>query len=206
MKKTLALVITASLLLIGLAILTGCGSVDYSDHQLVGMWTGDAFRTFRPDGTGYTMHAYGTINFTWRIGDNNALTIRNRERHQDFERREEWRYSISSDLLTLTNSQNNTTIRGFRFTEEPLQSHAILGTWLWSNNNVWTYHFREDGTGTRGYHDNITEFFWRISDNVLHIHDPNAMLEVTNELWAVTIDRHSLVMQLGSTTYTYTRR
>lgn len=85
----------------------------------------------------------------------------------------------------------------------------LVGTWMWNNDTRWVYVLNDDGTGTRGYYDEIYPIRWNVSGNTLRIIRQGDIPrgEITNERWTFTLtgDQLNLNSQQADFEYQYTR-
>ena len=80
--------------------------------------------------------------------------------------------------------------------------HELVGTWIWNDNDAWTYTFNSDGTGIRGDGSSVhpvTEFEWSIyeedgNEGELHLTCPIAMFGVDIERWDFSVNNDVLIL------------
>ncbi|MCL2225760.1 MAG: DUF5640 domain-containing protein [Defluviitaleaceae bacterium] len=60
----------------------------------------------------------------------------------------------------------------------------LIGEWLWAEDGAYTYVFNYDGTGERGFPENMAEFTWSTNRSRLNIsHETTARNEIRDEVW-----------------------
>ena len=79
--------------------------------------------------------------------------------------------------------------------------NSLVGTWVWTVNEEFTYVFNADGTGTRGRGDALDNFTWEIGEEdeqhlrMIMISGPTFESEYrNNESWTFVINRNYLTI------------
>ena len=88
--------------------------------------------------------------------------------------------------------------------EQPDSSHPLVGTWSWNLDSGFVYNFYGDGTGTRGFDDEIESFTWETSGDHLVIRLP-----FMDESWTFSINGIMLTIdsrQVAGMAWRYIRR
>ena len=138
----------------------------------------------------------------------------------------EFTYSIDGDVLTITDSANDSwswqrrnitavnnnggdNSNNDSVTVE-ISDIDIIGSWVWVRNSEFVYTFNDDNTGSRGGAGiPLEEFEWSIVDGNLYLEfDSIAMFNINSERWSVTItnDVLTLVSLQGGGTFSYIRQ
>lgn len=198
----------AAITLLILALLTACGiaTQDVSEHVLVGTWNWDDNAlwqyTFNEDGTGVRGFLDERETFNWSIPNDGHVRM-NMGRGSS----ENWDYILDGDMLTLDSRQvPGLTYHYVREGATLPINPALVESWGWEDSALYEYVFNEDGTGRRGFPDEIETFTWTTPE-AGHIRMDIA--GGTREHWNYTIagDRLTLTSrQVEGLTFTYIRQ
>ena len=125
-------------------------------------------------------------------------------------------YSIEGDILTITDSSGDdwAFARGVTFDVDvddyvAISDNDLIGDWEWDIDGNFIYLFNADGTGHRGYSNELEEFEWTIVNGNLYLEfDFIAMFEVEFERWSMTIEGDVLTLASlqGGGTFSYIRQ
>jgi len=91
------------------------------------------------------------------------------------------------------------------------RGYDLIGTWAWDDDSNFTYIFSADGTGMRGFPENMETFTWSTAaDGELEIHvdGPIGMFGLVEEQWSYTVSGDALTVtsrQAVNMSYRYTR-
>ncbi|MCL2546891.1 MAG: hypothetical protein FWE06_06820 [Oscillospiraceae bacterium] len=200
--KGLAFVFALLLLISSIAacgLLPGGGSNE-QDEALVGQWSWDTqvswLYTFNADGTG-TRGSAELETFTWHTRGGNRLVLNHGAGLQDTE----WNYTIDGDSLNLT--RRGGQLESFDYYRVG-QSESLHGVWLWDTSHAYRVEFNADGTGARGFPDEIESFDWFTAGDSLAVDTGSG----PHEHWRFVIDSDLLTIdsrQLAGLTYSYIR-
>jgi len=187
-------------------------AVDYRGHELIGAWgwsqTPIRRYHFNEDGTGRITYEGGR-DFIWRIFDDGNLLIA-------FEEDILWTQEGSS--IRIINGPNsriipyaingyhldlNTTEGRIEINGEPIvrslgdyiriewPSH-LQGTWAWEMDNSWVTVMYGDGTGHRGFPDDILHFRWAVETETRNLRKVRENYQ--REQWSYEFDGDVLVL------------
>ena len=183
-----------------------------SDMALVGAWAWDEdysyIYEFFADGTARRGFYPNLMEFTWFAdAADRHLTMNFGGWH------ESWTYIIRGDVITLDNRIYDEIYHYIRWEGDFIESefhdvdftgHPLIGTWAWDNNADFVYVFETDGTGTRGFSNQILQFYWYAYDDHL-LMDVGAMVES----WTFVISDNVLTIdsnQQAGLTWSYIRQ
>jgi len=110
---------------------------------------------------------------------------------------ESWHYNITDGNLRLENVHDD---RVFYYINS---TAALLGTWHWEEDHEWIYVFKDDATGIRDQHGDVTTFDWEIAGTELRL-----TTTVMTELWTFELDEdmlHLQSLQASGLAYSYIR-
>jgi len=154
------------------AVLSACSALSPSrEHpsELIGSWmvdTPDPYEfTFNSDGTGYRGFIPNPYPIEWWT-EGNSLRI-DMARYaaaapywdDDYIILENWSFTRDGDNLTLSSRMNLTSRQTAEETDDVYliampprgMASALVGSWLWDEDDVYIYIFNPDGAGARGY-------------------------------------------------------
>ena len=204
MKKFIALVFLV-------VTLAGCAA-EY-DEALVGEWnwSADGAYTylFNYDGTGERGFPETRDPFTWSTRGTRLNIIRESPMRGEISD-EIWEFEIYEYNLVIVNANhpplNETHIY---FPAVAGNNPALVGEWAWDGGEAFTYVFRANGTGTRGFSDEDDGFRWTADEGRLNIiRDSAGRGEIRGELWSFEIDGDTLTitnLQLEDASFSYIR-
>jgi len=157
------------------------------------------------DGTGTRGTAGDMESITWST-TGNRLDIRSRQQAWGVEW-ERWTFTVTDYSLNLNSQQATGLSLDYRLDSGGQQSVDLVGTWRWDDYGGYIYVFDADGTGTRGFIDDMETFTWSTSDDTLYVNRDQAPLsEIRNERWTFTIANYALTLnsqQERNLVYTY---
>jgi len=211
MKKLVITVSAITILFAAMLSLTGCDSQGINP-DLVGTWVMDndlgITMTLNESGGGRRGGVPGEA-FDWTASDR-ELRINRRNAPSREIQNERWNFTLEGDVLRIESRQQTGLVRyhirdGSVGEVEP----AVVGTWTWDDNLFWEYIFNADGTGTRGFYDDITNFDWGVVDGIIRMRLRGVPVGyINNEHWNFTINGDSLRLESRHNTnrvFSYTR-
>ena len=152
-------------------------TVCFEGHELIGVWgrNGQPMRQyhFNEDGTGYATYDSGR-EFVWRIVDDDYLLIAFGDdmvwtQAHSHTRINEIRITMSDSRVMPLVIDGNTLemqvprryprvdVESYMRVEWPLH---LRGSWTWEGDSSWVTTMNSDGTGSRGFPDDILNFRW----------------------------------------------
>ena len=163
------------------------------DQNLIGNWVilDDYMvgKTVNADGTGYLIYFLGEpgdeMTFNWFSSDG-LLIHQFGPLQQDM-----WTYTLSGDVLNLTNKQITGYTQEFRrgsFEQNPM----LLGKWALDYDEEWIIYFGQNSTGKVGWVGEEDPMFWTVFDDTLFfLFDDGFFYE--NWLFSVTSNTFELI-------------
>ena len=154
--------------------------VSIDDSALLGYWengSGLIFLWVFEEADSVEFLANGTIIIT-EDGESNTVNWNPTGAGSFIADNETFTYSINGDILTITDSFNDSWSfeRGEGSSSTDSNDGAetsdvdIVGTWEWNNNDDFIYIFNADGTATRGFSNSRVDFEWEMTDgNVINM-------------------------------------
>jgi len=153
---------------------TLAGVLGEVNQSLVGTWAwveGVQWTyVFNEDGTGTRGWTGETDNFHWGVVDGVVRMEMQGALAAGMFRNEWWAYRIDDEVLRLESRH----VAGYEMAYYYIldagigeANSALVGMWEWDEDYEWLYNFNADGTGTRGWYDELVEFTWGTEGNIL---------------------------------------